>query len=161
MSAVVGTGRQPQTSAYRRKNDGSGRRRSLVVDINAFNFEYDRSGAVIAAGDHHLFVIRPAIHDLTALQRGIDVTTDAVPGFRTEGFFGSPCGFVGIVRRLGEGVETQLPVIVTPVVTAEQKFIPGVETGTRTGLGIGQVFFLQIRKDFGFQNGDFALVFHG
>ena len=42
----------------------------------------------------------------------------------------------------------------------EQEGVPFLEAGTRTGMGIGQVFLLVIREALGLQYGYLALVFH-
>ena len=39
----------------------------LLLAVEAFYFEDDRSCAVVAAGDHHFVVIHPAVHDRSAL----------------------------------------------------------------------------------------------
>lgn len=35
-------------------------------DIDAFELEDDEARAVVAAGDHHALVVRPAVHDAAA-----------------------------------------------------------------------------------------------
>ncbi len=38
----------------------------IIRNIDTSNFEDDRPGAVIAAGDHHTVVVGPALHDGSA-----------------------------------------------------------------------------------------------
>ena len=47
--------------------------------IHALYFENNRARAVVAAGNHHLFIVRPAAHNGAALQRRIHIAADGVP----------------------------------------------------------------------------------
>ncbi len=53
-------------------------------NIDPLNFENDRPGAIIAAGDHHAFVICPFVHNGAALQRGVNISADRVPRLAAE-----------------------------------------------------------------------------
>ena len=48
-------------------------------DVDALDFEDDRAGAVVAAGDHHTVVVRPAFHNGPTLQRAAGTNPPAKP----------------------------------------------------------------------------------
>ena len=53
-------------------------------DVDPFDLEDDRTGAVITAGDHHSVVIGPAFHDGAALKGSVNIAADRIPGFAAE-----------------------------------------------------------------------------
>ena len=102
----------------------------ILWNVDAFDLEDDRPGAVVAAGDHHAVVIRPALHDGAALQSRVHIPADGVPGFAAE----------LAVHQVVEIILLRRPF--------EQKGVTHVEKRAGTGLGIGQVLLLEIRKAF-------------
>jgi len=55
------------------------------LDIDALNFEDEWPRSVVAAGDHDPVVLCPAVHNGTALQRGVDIAADGIPRLRVNG----------------------------------------------------------------------------
>ena len=53
-------------------------------NVDTLDLEYNRSCAVVAAGDHHTIIIRPVAHDRTALQSRVHISADSVPRFTAE-----------------------------------------------------------------------------
>ena len=100
----------------------------ILRDVNTFNLENDRPGAVIAASDHHAIVIRPAFHDGTALERGINVPADSIPCLSTELTVHQMIEVILLWRSF------------------EQKCIPNIEERARTRFGISQVLLLIISE---------------
>lgn len=52
----------------------------IVIFINPVNLENDRPCAVTAAAGHRVLLRHPAFHDRAALQTGINISADGVPG---------------------------------------------------------------------------------
>ena len=53
-------------------------------DVDSLDFEDNRAGPVITAGDHHAVVVGPALHDGTALKSCVNIAADRIPGFPAE-----------------------------------------------------------------------------
>lgn len=66
------------------------------VIVYALDFENDRTGAVITAGDHSILIAHPAFHYRTALQASIDYRDMASHASEQNGFFGPPAISSGV-----------------------------------------------------------------
>ena len=53
-------------------------------DVDPLDLEDYRSGSVIAAGNHHPFVIGSVVHDGFTLQGGVNIPADGVPRLPAE-----------------------------------------------------------------------------
>ena len=51
----------------------------IFWNINPLDFENNGACAVIAAGNHHAFIIRPFVHNRSTLQCCINISADSVP----------------------------------------------------------------------------------
>ena len=56
----------------------------ILRDVDALDLENDRPRAVVAAGDHHAVVVRPALHNGASLQCRVHVPADGVPRLTAE-----------------------------------------------------------------------------
>lgn len=110
----------------------------LNLFIYPLQLKDDGARAIVAAGYHHLFVVRPALHDGAALQCRVDVAADAIPCFGTE------CS----VQHAEE------------IVVVYYDFLPFTEIGAWSRLGVCQIFCLQILVTLPFQDGNLTFVFH-
>lgn len=105
--------------------------------VQTFDLEDHRPGTVIAAGDHHLLVAGPAVHDRAALEGSVDVVADGAPGFGTE-----------------------LPVQHGQVVfLGDQELLPLLEDRAGADGGVGQILLCQVLLPGLFQYRDFNCVF--
>ena len=134
-----------------------------IICIDSFNFENDRSCAVVAAGDHDFIVIHPTVHDAPALQRRVDITADGVPRFRAERhtlrsavrcFWRLQTAFV---RRTGfhKCSSTHVPEIIPFIVAVKQEFITNMVAGAFAAVRHGAVLRLQLREQLLVQYGYF------
>lgn len=53
-------------------------------NIDPLDLEDHRSGSIIAAGNHHSFVVVPVVHDGLTLQGGVNIPADGVPHLSAE-----------------------------------------------------------------------------
>lgn len=53
-------------------------------NIYSLNFENNGPCAIVTASYHHPFIVRPSVHNGTALESCIHISTDCVPGFTAE-----------------------------------------------------------------------------
>ena len=104
--------------------------------------EDDRPRAVVAAGDHHSVIVGPALHDGAALQRGIYIPADGIPGLAAE-------------LPVHQMVE-----IVLLRCAFQQEGVARFEKRTRTGPGVCQILFLKLGKTLCFQNRDPAFMLY-
>lgn len=114
----------------------------ILRDVDPLDLENNGAGSIIAASDHHAVIVCPALHDRAALESGVNVPADRVPGLSAELTVHQMIKVI-LLRR-----------------TLQQKGAPRLEKWTRPGLGISQVLFLKLRKAFCLQNGDLTFVFH-
>ena len=114
----------------------------ILRDVDPLNFKDDRSGAVIAAGNHPPVIIGPSFHDRAALESRVNISADSVPRFAAEPAVHQVIKIILLRRAL------------------EQKGIPYIEKRARAGLGISQVLFLIFRKAFFVNDRDSAFVPH-
>ena len=56
-----------------------------LVFVDSFDFEDDRSRAVVTTGDHRVFFLHPSFHDGAALEASVNVSGDGIPGFGAVG----------------------------------------------------------------------------
>ena len=96
--------------------------------IDALDFEDDRPRPIVAAGDHHAVVIRPALHDGAALQSRVHISADGIPGFTAE-----------------LAVHQVIKIILLGC-ALEQKSIAHVEERAGAGFGISQVLLLIVSE---------------
>ena len=139
-----------------------------IIYIDSFNFENDRSCAVVAAGDHDFIVIHPTVHDAPSLQRRVDVAADGIPRFGTErnalrsAVRCSRRLQAAFVRRTGfhKCSSTHVPEIIPFIVAVKQEFITNMVAGAFAAVRHGAVLRLQIWKQLFVQYGYFYSVFH-
>lgn len=110
----------------------------LFLLINPFQLEDDRTCTVVAARYHYLFVIRPAAHNRTALQSGVNITADAVPRLGTE--------------RAVQHTEI--------IVTVHDNLLSLTEERARPRFRVCQILALQVLITLPFQDRNLTLVFH-
>ena len=107
----------------------------ILWDIDALDLKNNRPCAVVAAGNHHAVVVRPALHDGAALQRRIDIAADGIPRLAAKFTIHQVIEIVLLRRAL------------------EQKSVTWLEERAGAGFGIGQIPLLKVRKALRFQNG--------
>ena len=111
-------------------------------DVDPLDLEDHRSGAIVAAGNHHPLVVGPLVHDRPTLQGGVDIPADGIPRLSAEL---SIHQVVKIILLWG---------------ALEQKGISLLKAGTRARLGICQILLLVLREHLGLQYCDSAFVLH-
>lgn len=110
--------------------------------VDALYLEDDRACAVVAAGYHHALIVGPAVHDVAALQGGIDIATHSIPRLTTE----------PAVHQMVEVVLLRR--------TVKDERIARLEARTWSRLGVGKILLLELWKHLGFENSYFALMPH-
>lgn len=108
----------------------------LLFHVDALDFEDHGPCAVVATGDHLVFLLHPACHDGAALQACIDVAGDGVPDLGAEGHGRSACDGPGISRCLREGVEPHMPEMVIVAVSFEDKGVAHIVAGAGAGIWV-------------------------
>ena len=128
-----------------------GRKIRLVLgvfrNVDAFDLEHDRTGAVVAAGDHDALVVSPVLHDGAACKRRIDVAADGVP-----------------CLRAGEGRVELSPEVVEVVLSGlalEQVFLSDFKAGAGTAFGVCEIVLLELGEQLLIDDRHFALVLQG
>ena len=118
--------------------------------IYSLYFEDDRSCSIVAAGNHDLVIIHPAVHDAPALQRRVDIAADGIPRFGTERHTIRPAvcrprrlqaDFVWLAR-LYQRTRTHVPEVIPLIVAVKQKLITHIITGAFAAVRYGTVFLL-------------------
>lgn len=127
--------------------------RKVLRNINSLDFKNDRSGSIVATGDHGVFCLHPVFHDGPALQAGVDIAGNGVPCFRTEG--NTLCSTMSGPRGLQTAIVwfsgfykrslTAMPEIVLLLISAKDKFITHIVTWAFPAVRNGTVLLLQFR----------------
>ena len=139
----------------------------LFCNIDSFNFEDNRSCTIVAAGDHDLVIIHPAMHDAPALQRRINISADGVPclGAERNALRSAVCRSrrlqTAFVRRTGfhKRSRPHVPEIISRIVAIKHKFIANIVAGTFAAVRCSAVLRLQLREELLVQYGYFYSVF--
>jgi hypothetical protein len=125
---------------------------ALVFDVDSFDFENDGPCPIGAAGDHHVVVIGPAMHNGPALEGGINIAADGVPSLGAKRNAFAPT--MVSIRRMGkiliglprvhERPLAHVPKIVLAIVPAENEFVADVEARALPTDRVRAILFLQL-----------------
>ena len=122
----------------------------FLFTIYSLYFKDDRSCSIVAAGNHNLIILRPAMHDASTLQSRINITADSIPSLRTER--NTFCSAMHRSRRLQTTLirfagfhkcsRTHVPEVVPLIVAVKQKLITHIIAGAFAAVRYGAVFLL-------------------
>jgi hypothetical protein len=124
----------------------------LVFDVDSLDFENNGSRPIGTASDHHMIIVRPAMHNSPALEGSVDIAADGVPGLGAEGNAFGPA-MVGVGRmgkiliglpRFHERPLAHMPEIVFAIIPAENELITDIEARALATLGVGAILLLQL-----------------
>ena len=114
-----------------------------LVFVDSFDFEDDRSRAVVTTGDHRVFFLHPSFHDGAALEASVNVSGDGIPGFGAVGNPRTAGRRVPIAVGGHQGIEPMRQKESFFFGPFEDVLVADVVAGTGTGFWVGTVLLLE------------------